>query len=633
MVYTTFFTENNSVIEEDENLDQILIGDNSTVVQVYNHQFTTTKIFPELFEKVTFNSPAPVNLQIKADDLKVDHKAIETTSTIQSAETTATVTFVSSGAGYKNSFGHYLIGEDGTINDVKFSFTNLSNTAVKGQVKTFDVPGDGSELGFFIISNGFSVNKEYKGIDLNSGKLEFVYDFKGVGQRLAKVTDTAKNITLVHTSNTGTVTVLKGDAYHTTDDVTNDKGLNPDGLIHAISGLANPADPTVLRIGFEDLYKLGDKDYNDVVIDIKLTTTTVELPVDALDDVLVGGNGNDQIYGGQGNDTLNGNGGDDEIVGNEGNDTISGGSGNDKLNGNNDDDILFGEDGDDLLNGGTGNDILNGGIGNDELIGNSGDDILNGNEGDDRLLGGNGIDTMHGDQGNDILFGEAQDDILYGDAGNDILFGGDDHDTAYGGADNDTLYGEHGNDFLYGEDGLDEAFGGAGHDTISLGEGNDRAEGGTGNDIIHGDAGNDVIYGQDDNDILYGDGGDDFLYGGAGNDMLHSGEGLNVLFGEGGSDTFVVDLVDTLIDQFRDFTHVGPESDHIDITNVLSGFDAATDLISDFVLVKYKSADRFDLFVNSDGAGSDWAQVAIVRGSDLNGFDAQDLYNSGHLIA
>ncbi|XZA50617.1 retention module-containing protein [Aeromonas hydrophila] len=59
---------------------------------------------------------------------------------------------------------------------------------------------------------------------------------------------------------------------------------------------------------------------------------------------------------------------------------------------------------DEVLIGGSGNDTLNGNAGNDILLGGAGNDNLNGGEGNDILVGGAGNDTLNGGNGNDTGF-------------------------------------------------------------------------------------------------------------------------------------------------------------------------------------------------------------------------------------
>jgi len=574
-----------SVSVESEGL--IIYGDQGED-ELLEHMFTTTNLFPDLDERHPLTKPDPDSLQIPNDDLTVDF------------QTTATIKFVESGAGYHNTLGHYNISEDGTIQSVEIAFENLKRTK-PGAEHTFDVPGDGSEMGFFIIANGYRMNNSFKKFDLEEGELKFVYHLGEADERLAKVTDSAADVQLVYERD-GKIVELKGHTYHMTDDASN-AALNADGQVHAIAGLVDSDDTDTLRIGFEDLYKLGDRDYNDVVFDVSIDPVIV--PPGPKDDVLHGGPGDDEIYGLEGNDTLFGHGGDDLLVGNAGNDILYGGAGDDHLSGNNDDDILYGDSGDDFLNGGTGLDELHGGSGADQLYGAAGHDELFGDTGDDRLFGGNG---------NDVLDGGADNDLLFGEAGNDIMDGGD---------GDDELYGGDGNDILNGGAGIDKIYGDAGHDTIDAGDGNDVVHGGDGNDLIYGDAGSDV---------LHGDAGNDELHGGADNDILHAGEGLDVLYGDGGSDIFVLDVIDSNTDQIRDFTLFNPEKDYIDISSLLDGFDPNTSDINDFVILNFKNTDRTDLFINADGEGNDWQQVAIIRGSDFTGVTVDDVINSGQLI-
>ncbi|WAG17242.1 retention module-containing protein [Aeromonas hydrophila] len=141
---------------------------------------------------------------------------------------------------------------------------------------------------------------------------------------------------------------------------------------------------------------------------------------------------------------------------------LIGGSGNDTLNGNAGNDILLGGAGNDSLNGGEGNDILVGGAGNDTLNGGSGNDTasyldstagvtvtVNGNN---QITGGAGTDSLSnmenliGSMFNDSLTGDGNANVLSGLAGNDILIGGGGDDMLIGGAGSDTMTGGTGKD-------------------------------------------------------------------------------------------------------------------------------------------------------------------------------------------
>jgi Ca2+-binding RTX toxin-like protein len=75
---------------------------------------------------------------------------------------------------------------------------------------------------------------------------------------------------------------------------------------------------------------------------------------------------------------------------------------------------MHGEDGNDMMLGGQGNDELYGGGGRDTLIGGAGDDILNGGRSYDKLTGGAGDDILFGDFGRDtfIFVGRDGDDVI-----------------------------------------------------------------------------------------------------------------------------------------------------------------------------------------------------------------------------
>lgn len=190
---------------------------------------------------------------------------------------TGKVTILSETAGYSNTLGLYTIGADGTIQAVQVVAANVNDLALGGTTN-FAIPANGTGVGFFLIANGYTVNNGYAGHDLQTGDLAFYYHYGQADQRLAKVTDTASSITLVALDGDSPY-VISGPVYHTTDrDGSN--AINPDGLVHTISGLATDHDPTVLRIGFEDLPAQGDRDFSDVVFDFTYTPTPAQCTSD-----------------------------------------------------------------------------------------------------------------------------------------------------------------------------------------------------------------------------------------------------------------------------------------------------------------------------------------------------------------
>ncbi|WP_168797715.1 Hint domain-containing protein [Aliishimia ponticola] len=98
-------------------------------------------------------------------------------------------------------------------------------------------------------------------------------------------------------------------------------GLNPDGEVHtrliSQDGVNGP-----VSLGFEDLYGLGDQDFEDVEVKIDLAQSGATFDnahvsyssdagaVAAGDDVLLGGAGDDVLHGEDGNDTIFGDNGD-----------------------------------------------------------------------------------------------------------------------------------------------------------------------------------------------------------------------------------------------------------------------------------------------------------------------------------
>ncbi|WP_267958219.1 calcium-binding protein [Cereibacter sphaeroides] len=107
-----------------------------------------------------------------------------------------------------------------------------------------------------------------------------------------------------------------------------------------------------------------------------------------------------------------------------------------------------------------------------------------------------------------------------------------------------TMYGLGGSDLLTGSFGGDSfIWGGIGNDTL---------EGGTGVNRLHGEAGNDRIrvFWPSEDSQLYGGAGNDYLDAGDGGNYLDGGVGVDTMRGGEGGDTFIVDNVSDLVEDF-----------------------------------------------------------------------------------
>ncbi|EIL97735.1 HlyJ hemolysin-like protein [Rhodanobacter sp. 115] len=99
-------------------------------------------------------------------------------------------------------------------------------------------------------------------------------------------------------------------------------------------------------------------------------------------------------------------------------DVILGGDGSDQISAGGGDDFIFGLDDSDILRGGAGKDELHGGDGDDTLYAGSGADDADTSE--NRLFGGWGNDTLYGSAGRDYLSAGGNTDTLRGGDGFDI---------------------------------------------------------------------------------------------------------------------------------------------------------------------------------------------------------------------
>jgi Ca2+-binding RTX toxin-like protein len=264
------------------------------------HDFSTDVSFPELIERREVD--ALDSYGIAQGDLSVEYA------------TTATVTFLETGAGYNNTLGFYNIREDGTIQHTEVAFENVKDYS-PGTEYTVSLPGaPDTDFGFFVIANGDRTNKGYKNLDMEPENIDFIYKWGTADERLAKITDQAEDIALIYDDG-HTVKEISGHIYHTTMR-GGDTNLNGDDAVHVVSGVTDGDD--TLRIGFEDLRNLGDADFNDVVFDLQVADLVTEQLLVEDNDLLYGGEGNDLIYGGYGDDVLIGSAGRDTLYGEAG---------------------------------------------------------------------------------------------------------------------------------------------------------------------------------------------------------------------------------------------------------------------------------------------------------------------------
>lgn len=343
------------------------------------------------------------------------------------------------------------------------------------------------------------------------------------------------------------------------------------------------------------------------------------------------------VVGTAGDDVLTGGDFDDEVRGLGGNDTLSGGAGNDLLTGGDGDDVILGDEGQDTIDGGAGIDTYvmggpggtvdlyanvrtNTGQGGDLFIGvenvrgSAGDDSITGDAGDNRLEGGDGADFLSGMWGADLLYGGAgDDDLRAGVSGNDTAWGGigDDHILAYrrGGETVDLVV-------LHGEDGDDEIrvtaelrgtdtvrlFGGAGADLLEVaGATSALMDGGDGDDRIT------VFEGSGTYDIRLGQGRDLIRFD------AFNWDGTDK-YGSGGATIVVQDFV------------AGDAGDRIDllslvgrtVTNFTPGQNYFT--TGHFRLVQVGADTRLEM--DKNGGGDGFALLALFRNTQATAFSA-----------
>jgi Ca2+-binding RTX toxin-like protein len=312
----------------------------------------------------------------------------------------------------------------------------------------------------------------------------------------------------------------------------------------------------------------------------------------------VGTPGDDTWTGGAANDTAQGLGGNDSLNGGLGNDQLQGGPGNDTY--------FVDSQGDTVIEAaGEGRDVVYSTV--DYTLGagqsievlsartHAATDPLNltGNELGQEIWGNAGNNNLRGGGGNDFLIGQGGNDNYFVDTANALVFenAGAGHDVVYSSVDYTLLAGQeievlsannHGATTplsLTGNELGQEIWGNAGANNLRGGGGSDFLIGQGGNDTYFVDTasalviesignGRDVIYSSVNYTLMAGQEievlsasnhaattpldftGNEFrqeIWGNAGANNLRGGGGVDFLLGQGGNDTYFVDVTQTQV--------------------------------------------------------------------------------------
>jgi Ca2+-binding RTX toxin-like protein len=244
--------------------------------------------------------------------------------------------------------------------------------------------------------------------------------------------------------------------------------------------------------------------------------------------VLVGGTGNDHLIAGTGQNTLDGQAGDDTLFGFTGNDNMNGREGNDTL--------LPGT-GRDVAVGGTGRDRVSyanhsgpviisvDGAANDGAAG-EGDNVardveeLEGSSGSDTLVGNELVNRFFGSPGNDLYIGGAGNDdyLASNDPGADTFQGG-------GGTVDAVSYNSRRESLAIALDGQAND-GTSGQERDNIGTDVESASGGQAADFLFGNGANNRLFGSAGADVITGNGGADVVVAGLGDDRVFVKDGI-----------------------------------------------------------------------------------------------------------
>lgn len=440
--------------------------------------------------------------------------------TLDDQDREVTVSLHTDGAGYQNVIGYYVINPDGSFGQPQLVFPNASVPPQQpGDTVSLGVLPAGTTFGLFMIQNAAG-NPLIQQVANGAAEFSFV---QSDGDP-ATLFDNAPPRLMVHAPDADPTSgsQIAQPIFHTAADSDasfngqplNTLALNADGQQHVAAGQGTA--PDRIAVGWEDLTGGGDRDYNDVILEIDVGEAQVShvnpanvgsganLGLSDVDSPDLTGAAFRIAEGFQAGDTLQLSGGyaiapDGQVLDAQNQPTgisvVGGGFGGDAANPNGltltgtapvgvyqavMDSVTFVNEAADpgirTLNVSVIDDqgavsnlgVENLAIGNAETAtasaGGADNDILLGGAGNQLLFGDAGNDTLDGGAGNDLLFGGAGNDTLIGGSGNDLLEGGRGNDTLQGGANNDT--------YRFGRgDGTDTIQDSGGTDTLVLGEG------------------------------------------------------------------------------------------------------------------------------------------------------------------